>query len=53
MDAGGSLTTLEFEIICNKSLSDKFDLYYRDKEKYLGKWSPFNFTLETYWKTRE
>jgi len=52
-DAGGSLTTLELEIICNKSLSDKFDLYYRDKEKYFGKWSPFNLTLETYWKTRK
>ena len=48
-DVGGSWTTMELEITCNKSLSDNFDLYFRDKEGYFGKWNPFDFTLETYW----
>jgi len=52
-DVGGSWTTIELEIICNKSLSDKFDLYYRDNEIYSGKWSPFDLKLKTYWKTRK
>ena len=48
-DAGGSLTTVSFEIMCTKSLSDNFDLYFRDKEKGLDKWSPFNLKLVTFW----
>ena len=48
-DVGGSWTTMELEITCNKSLSDNFDLYFRDKEGYFGKWNPFDLTLETYW----
>ena len=49
LDAGGSLTTVFIEIICNKSLSDNFDLYYRDEQKGLDKWSPFNLKLITFW----
>ena len=38
------------EIICNKSLSDKFDLFERDNNEYFGKWSSFSLDLQTYWK---
>jgi len=48
---GESRLTLELKITCNKSLSDRFDLYYRDKEGYFGKWDPFDLTLKTYWTT--
>lgn len=52
-NAGGSLTEIYLEITCNQSLSDKFDLYFRDMESYSGKWEPFDLTLETYWKTKK
>ena len=53
-EVGSSLTTIKVQITCNKSLSDKFDLYYRDK-KYFGEWwSPFGFlSLKTYWKIKK
>jgi hypothetical protein len=52
-NVGGSWTTIELEITCNKSLSDNFDLYCRDKEGYFGKWKPFDLTLRTYWTTKK
>ena len=51
-NVGGSWTTIELEIICNKSLSDSFDLFYRDPEAYFGKWKPFDLTLRTYWTVK-
>ncbi|MFB9079052.1 hypothetical protein ACFFLS_09855 [Flavobacterium procerum] len=52
-NVGGSWTTIELEITCNKSLSDNFYLYYRDKD-YFGEWKPFDLVLRTYWtKKRE
>jgi len=46
-----SLTEIGIRVACNKSLSDKFDLYYRDKNSKFGKWKPTDLRLETYWKT--
>jgi hypothetical protein len=48
-EVGGSWTTLEIMVTCNKSLSDAFNLYERDKKDYFGKWAPFRLKLETYW----
>ena len=48
-DRGGSLTKILQTVYCNKSLSDKFDLYYRDKENYFDQWKPFRLSLTTYW----
>ncbi|MBI1838551.1 MAG: hypothetical protein HYR91_14905 [Flavobacteriia bacterium] len=48
-DRGGSWTEILQTVYCNKSLSDKFDLYYRDKESYFGKWKPFELSLVSYW----
>ena len=50
MDRGGSLTEIYQTINCNKSLSDKFNLYARETG-YLGEWKPFKLSLTTYWKT--
>jgi hypothetical protein len=49
MDRGGSLTEISQTISCNKTLSDKFNLYYRDTG-YFGEWKPFKLDLTTYWK---
>jgi len=51
-DRGGSLSEILQTIYCNKSLSDKFNLYYRDKESYFGQWKPFRLSLTTYWVKR-
>lgn len=48
--AGGSLTELTVEVMCNKSLSDKFDLYPRGR--LLNTWHPFEYSLTTYWKSK-
>ncbi|MHB1278966.1 MAG: hypothetical protein ACYC1Q_11280 [Bacteroidia bacterium] len=47
-NAGGSLTEIYLEITCNQSLSDKFDLYYRDIQCNSGKWETFDLNLVTY-----
>lgn len=48
-DRGGSLKEIDLTISCNKSLSDKFDLFVRNKESYFGKWRPFDLSLKSYW----
>jgi hypothetical protein len=50
-DRGGSWTTIDQIVYCNKSLSDKFDLFYRD-DGYFGEWRPFRLSLTTYWIRR-
>lgn len=45
---GGSLTEIIVRIRCNKSLEEKFDMYYRDYE-YFGKWEAYSLALTTYW----
>ncbi|MBI5540419.1 MAG: hypothetical protein HY951_10205 [Bacteroidia bacterium] len=52
-DRGGSLTEIDQIISCNKSLSDKFNLFYRDVEGYFGKWRPYSLSLETYWTIKQ
>lgn len=47
-DRGGSWTEILQTVYCNKSLSDKFALFYRD-DGYFGKWKPFRLYLATYW----
>lgn len=47
-DRCGSWTELCQTVNCNKSLSDKFNLYYRDNG-YFGQWRPFELDLMTYW----
>lgn len=49
-EVGGSWTTMELLITCNKSLSDSFNLYTRDRENYFGKWAPFELKIETFWR---
>lgn len=49
VDRGGSLTEIFQTLICNKTLSDKFNLYYRDSG-YFGEWKPFELKLTIYWK---
>jgi hypothetical protein len=48
-NSGGSLTEIIETIYCNKSLSNNFDLYFRNKESYFGQWRPFKLTLTSYW----
>lgn len=45
---GGSNTELYVEARCNKTLSDKFNLY----PKSWNKWEAYNIDLKTYWKNR-
>ena len=52
-ERGGSLTEIFVEVKCNKSLSDKFNLYKRDTNSYSGKWTPYRLYLTTYWATKE
>lgn len=47
-DRCGSWTEICQTVSCNKSLSDKFNLYYRDNE-YFGNWKPYTLNLTTYW----
>ncbi|HWY33361.1 MAG TPA: hypothetical protein VNX68_01865, partial [Nitrosopumilaceae archaeon] len=46
-DVGGSRTELFVEVMCNKTLSDKFNLYIRNAE--YDKWEPFRFDLGSFW----
>ena len=50
-DRGGSWTEIDQIISCNKSLSDKFKLFYRDTDGYFGKWKPYELSLRAYWTT--
>ncbi len=47
-DRCGSWTEICQTVYCNKSLSDQFNLFYRD-DGYFGQWKPFNLDLVTYW----
>jgi hypothetical protein len=47
-DRGGSWINLYQIVSCNKSLSDKFNLYYRDRG-YFGQWRPYKLDIVTYW----
>ncbi len=49
-EMGGSLMTITVEVKCNRTLSDKFDLFIRDSESYFGKFKPYRLDLTTYWK---
>lgn len=51
-DRGGSWTTIDLIISCNKALSDKFNLFYRDTS-YFGKWRPYKLDLTTFWTTKQ
>jgi len=44
---GGSNSDVFVEVMCNKSLEEKFDLYKRDP-KY-NQWESFRLNLRTYW----
>ncbi len=46
---GGSNTELYMELKCNKSLSDKFNLY----PKSWNKWTAYDIELISYWKTKQ
>jgi hypothetical protein len=46
-DGGGSKEEMDVAVKCNKSLSDKFQLYKRNI--YSGTWRPYSLSLETYW----
>ena len=50
-DVGGSSSELFVEVLCNKTLSDKFNLYKRDTTTAtsLDKWEPFTFGLGWYY----
>ncbi|HEY5746595.1 MAG TPA: hypothetical protein VIU12_11000 [Chryseolinea sp.] len=44
---GGSKSQLSVDVLCNKSLEEKFTLYKRNPE--LDKWRPYILTLDTFW----
>jgi hypothetical protein len=49
-DVGGSRSELFVEVLCNKTLSDKFNLYKRDTSPdSLDEWTPFTYGLAWYW----
>jgi hypothetical protein len=51
-DRGGSSMTMIVEVSCNKTLSDKFELFKRDTESYFGKFTPYHLGIRTYWKKK-
>ena len=48
-ETGGSWTTIEVLITCNKSLSYNFNLPSCIRNEYFGMWEPFDFSLKSYW----
>lgn len=51
--SGGSSTgEVFFEITCNRSLEEKFDLFDRWNKEMFGRWQPFPLTLDSYWKVK-
>ena len=50
---GESMNEIEQTVSCNKTLSDRFNLYVRDTSSYFGKWEPYELTLTTYWTTKQ
>jgi hypothetical protein len=49
---GGSSNSIEFEIRCNQSLSNQFNLFERNLDCF-GKWKPFDLSLLSYWKNKK
>jgi hypothetical protein len=49
-EAGGSLTEIFVEVSCNKTLSDKFNLFQRLENSSFGKWVPYQLTLKAHYK---
>ena len=50
-NVGGSLTEIFVEVRCNKTLEEKFKLYYRDIQ--YDKWKQYRLYLTTYWEAKK
>ena len=48
-NVNGSLTKIEIEITCNKTLSDQFNFKDLERNEYFGKQEPFEVKLDSYW----